>query len=732
MTTPRRVIGWDTETHLISRWDSAPPVVCLTLAGGPDTLQAARDHFNGCENSLLDEGDGRWSALAVGGDILDAFIWLCQSADIAVAHNAAYDLAVMMRHEPGLTGAIFSLVDRGFFRDTRIREQLMAIAEGRFNFDHRLGKATQTKGFPLSLLTKIYLDVNIDALKGDKIDPDNPVVPPGASWRVRYAELDGTPLAQWPKAAINYAVEDAEYAREVFFAQSGPLYVGGSPVVYDSGDVHDELPQTRAALALHLMSVQGLLIDTEQIPHFEAYIRTGYEKVRQKYRDLGILRHGNCRECKGTGYATERDECYACRASGHDPTAKDAPKSWKNAKGEPSKNKKRLTYLVEKAYERLGIPVPLTEKGSVSTSAETLMDSADPDLMTLAEGAFYEKLFSQYLPIIKKGANGRRITSRPNVLVRSGRTSWRGPNWQNPPRRGGMRECVVAAPGNVLASVDYSSQELGCLAQVCLDLFGHSRLAGLINEGLDPHLAYACEQFLHISYDEGLLRKKSGDQRVKDARQNAKIDNFGLPGGLGARGMVAYAKGYGVIRTLDECYDSSRAWKRMFPEMNDYFAHIAAMGERFTIKQVRSGRLRGDCYYTAACNTLFQGLGADITKEAAWKVSMACYADPSSPLYGCRPILFIHDELMVEGPEESAHLWAPEISRIMEEVGSRWLPDVAVTAEPALMPRWFKGAEYTTVDGRLVPWYPGLSGGETDPDTYENARLDYEAGTWRK
>ena len=84
---------------------------------------------------------------------------------------------------------------------------------------------------------------------------------------------------------------------------------------------------------------------------------------------------------------------------------------------------------------------------------------------------------------------------------------------------------------------------------------------------------------------------------------------------------------------------------------------------------------------------------------------------PGSVLSGCRIILFIHDEFVVEGPEETAHLWAEEVSRIMVEAMKFYTPDVAIKAPPALMKRWYKDADPVYVDlpdgGRkLVPWEP--------------------------
>ena len=58
-------------------------------------------------------------------------------------------------------------------------------------------------------------------------------------------------------------------------------------------------------------------------------------------------------------------------------------------------------------------------------------------------------------------------------------------------------------------------------------------------------------------------------------------------------------------------------------------------------------RLRGLCRYTVAANTYFQGLASDASKAALWAVTYECYNVPSSPLYGCRPVIFLCGMLFV-------------------------------------------------------------------------------------
>lgn len=146
------------------------------------------------------------------------------------------------------------------------------------------------------------------------------------------------------------------------------------------------------------------------------------------------------------------------------------------------------------------------------------------------------------------------------------------------------------------------------------------------------------------------------------------------------------------------------------------------------IMQHWSGRLRGSLDFCSLANGFFQGLLGDIAKLAYRLVARECYdssikvpremfrgSKPSvyagiqSPLFGSRPILFAHDEIIAEHHEAVAHEGATRISEIMGDCIRYVCPDVAKTAgaDPTLMPRWIKGAEEVRDDnGRLMLWKP--------------------------
>lgn len=199
--------------------------------------------------------------------------------------------------------------------------------------------------------------------------------------------------------------------------------------------------------------------------------------------------------------------------------------------------------------------------------------------------------------------------------------------------------------------------------------------------------------------------------------------DFGYPGGLGAASFQSYSrKAWGVILSFERSKQLKADWLRHFPEMKEYFRWISglceAAGGRADIQSYMSGRWRGKCYYTQGCNNFFQALTADAAKAALFEVSRHCYTVKSSALYGCRPILFVHDEIITEARNEQAAEAAVAKEKIMVEVYQRYTPDVRITADAHLMNRWSKDAEAAFDErGKLVPWQP-------PQDEDEKAELD--------
>jgi hypothetical protein len=328
---------------------------------------------------------------------------------------------------------------------------------------------------------------------------------------------------------------------------------------------------------------------------------------------------------------------------------------------------------------------------------------------------------------------------------------------QQLPRKGGIRDCFVARPNHLLFSVDWGGVELVTHAQSCLWIVGHSELANALNAGIKVHDALGAT-IAGVSYEEMLAREKGGF--LDDIRQASKPPNFLYPGGGGAVTLVITyrsdgqgstacpngpveidkkgTRGYKGIRfcvlvdgaercgeemvtewgyrareippTCRHCIVVSEGlrdkWFIKWPENRPYLKYISGLNGEIT--QHVSDRVRGNLEYCQAANGYFQALAADAAKEALCRIAKECYTDRSSPLWGSRSILFQHDEFIGESPEDVAADAAERVSEIMVKTLQEFCPDLAdaATAPPALMRRWYKGAEPVYSEGRLIPWVP--------------------------
>jgi DNA polymerase-1 len=467
------------------------------------------------------------------------------------------------------------------------------------------------------------------------------------SWRLRYEELAETPIADWPADALRYAGDDARIARDVHRTQT-----------QKHPDLADSAAQTKYSWAFQLLGHEGLQVDQTRaqglIDELDQELRAG-KAALSFYRKDGTLD----------------------------------------------------TTSVRDAVERLHPDPPATPTGLVQMSNTVLRETGNPELERLADLQEMEKQRGTFGKIFE-ALDDRPVRCTYDVLKRTGRTSCSKPNIQQLPRDGGIRECFVPRPGYVFVAADYATLELRALAQICLDLFGESRMADLLRDGADLHLDMAAK-IRGISYEEAVQRYADQDPEIKETRQLAKAANFGFPGGLSANTFLQYAEGqWGLTLTPEEARGLKMTWRRQFPEMRRYFDRIDRQlnaNRRMNLTQLRSGRVRGDVSYTAACNSYFQGLAADGAKEALWRVSYGCYVDTTSDLYGCLPVVFLHDEIILDVPKEQLAESATALEQTMIEGMQKFVPDIPIEVEAVAMRFWSKDARRIIgQDGNLIAW----------------------------
>lgn len=568
-----------------------------------------------------------------------------------VGHNIAYDFAVIAAEYPGLLTDVFAAYDVGRVRDTGIRQKLLDLAAGSLGWGEVNGKTTRLR-YSLAELAGRHLGIEL---------------PKKDTWRLRYAELRDVPLDRWPAEAREYAEGDALATWAVYAAQGGP--------------VRDEGRQTYSEFWIQLMSVWGMRVDAAAVAAFERMARENYARLSAVLVQAGLKR---------------------------------ADRRKRNGEiEEGARDTKAAMARIVRAYEAKGAAVPMTS-GTDKTPPRPCLDedackrSGDPLLATYADFASASKVLRSDVKMLRE--HGNPIHAHFEVLLETGDIGCSAPNMVNLPTAPGLRECFVPRPGFLLLAVDFAAIQLRTWAQACINLLGFSDMAEVLNAGECPHTMIAAD-ILGIPYEEAKLRpnKINKPNTIYYERQCGKVGNFGRAGGMGAARLqhAAYNQ-YGVEISESQAREIIRRWSSRWREGPRYLDLISRLtsGAPIQIEQFYSGRLRGGLTYNDAANGIFSALSYDALKDAGWLVAKACYLPAlESPLYGSRIVNAIHDELLIEVPEEHAHECAEEASRLMCEGARKWIPDVPPKVEAALMRRWSKKAGPAhDASGRLIPW----------------------------
>lgn len=622
-------LAMDCETELIHAGRKAPRVACITFYSP----------FFGTVDRLKQK-----MRIENPQDGIEIFkTWVDTDKGFLIGQNIAFDFVCLSRVDNTIMNYVYKLYEQGRVWDVGIMERLRCLSHG-WTQHPAIGKPIISGGVSLAQLTKGLLGINVDQVK---FDPNSP--------RYQYGRLIGVDVKEWSREAKNYALDDARHTYQVFNAQFDNVKEDcrAGKASIDSYTIRElnynvlasNSLQVKADFALFHLSCYGLKTDTEKVKEWKADLEQKKESLLEEPRRAGVIKKG----------------------------------------------KKDMKVLRELIEQDLREETPRTEKGQVSTSSEVLELCSHPALKALSDIATTSKLLNTFSKTLEAGTV-YPICPRWNVLVRSGRTSCKQPNLQQLPQAGGVRECFTPRKNYVYVGADYSTAELCALAQVCLNWGIDSKMGKSIKAGRDLHLELACSM-MKVSYEKGLELKKNKDPQILKLRKLAKVPNFGLPGGLSAEGLVSYAKGSNITLTLEEAQDLKKLWFETWTEMKEYFENVSSEVRRGYAEQHTSRRRRGGIGFTDGANTYFQGLIADGAKTALYNVVKACFMDKSSALYGSRPVLFIHDEIILESPEDRASQAGDELAKIMIESMQPFLKDVPIEAEPWASRTWHKGLE---------------------------------------
>jgi len=305
-----------------------------------------------------------------------------------------------------------------------------------------------------------------------------------------------------------------------------------------------------------------------------------------------------------------------------------------------------------------------TSSGHFSTAAGVLeeMSHLHPVIDWVLEYRELAKLKSTYvdaLPLQINLRTGRVHTSYNQTGSVTGRLASSEPNLQNIPTRTELgrqvRSGFIAAPGCLLLAVDYSQIELRIVAHMSND----EAMLSAFRAGQDIHAATAAAIY-HINLDEV----------TKEMRRHAKAINFGLIYGMSAFGLTRTS---GL--TLAEAEDFVAAYFDHFSNVKAYLDGIRRSAATDGYVETLLGRRR---YFPnlsshtnanlrnreerEAINAPIQGTAADIIKLAMIHLAKAL----STSGLKARLLLQVHDELILEVPENELAQTARLVQQVME------------------------------------------------------------------
>lgn len=333
-------------------------------------------------------------------------------------------------------------------------------------------------------------------------------------------------------------------------------------------------------------------------------------------------------------------------------------------------------------FEELKLPCKKKTKTGYSTNAEVLegLVGEHPAISQILEYRSLSKLKSTYCDgLLKVIANDGRIHTRFNqVETRTGRISSLEPNLQNIPIRtelgSQMRKFFIAGEGKKLVDADYSQIELRVLS----DLSNDKNMIDAFNSGEDIHTITASQVF-----------NLPVQMVTPQMRSRAKAVNFGIVYGIGA---FSLAKDIGVSNKEAKQYIEN--YLAHYSGVDDYmkkmidlakdkgFSETLFHRKRYLPELASSNHMMRAFGERVARNMPIQGTAADIIKIAMVKVDNRL----SKENMKSRLILQVHDELIVEAPENEAQK-ALEI--VCEEMENACKMKVLLRADGKIGNTWF-------------------------------------------
>lgn len=573
---------------------------------------------------------------------------LCELFDsnwLIVGHNLAFDCCCWMEWgPPELRELIFDAYDNDRVLDTLLAQRLVEIETG----DHR--------GF--LALDSVCARYGLECPKDEKDEN-------GQEIRTGYGKFLGLPLSAYPECYKHYAKNDADVTIQLF-----------SRILTRGLVKRDDLAKmSRIALGLKLTSAFGMRCDPERVADLELQAKTRIDMLQGVMLEHKFMR-------------------------------------WERGKLTPTRTMKNIHAAVAAAYDltdrikdgkyvgsdirELQTQGIVTDTGRMSSKKTVLEDSGDKLLESLADYGEWSAVLNKDLKIFRD-ATELPFHSRFGFAATTRSTS-SDPNIQNFRKADGVRRCIRPQLGAFVFS-DYAGLENGTLAQTIVWALGRRGMADKISAGWDFH----CDMGAHamgITYEDMLARYKANDPEATKVRASCKPLNFGLVGFMTKATTVAsYARvGYSVDLPVPKWQSLIDLW---YATQHDQVAYLheyvdslrVSLESRslYSVPIPSTGIIRRGATRTAAANTPFQGLGAQV---AGYGLYLVARAQMLGDMPG-RACAFIHDENGTDCAPEDVPQVGYMQDKLMIQAAEALLPDVRMKVDTLASSHWSKSAKAT-------------------------------------
>jgi DNA polymerase I-like protein with 3'-5' exonuclease and polymerase domains len=326
-----------------------------------------------------------------------------------------------------------------------------------------------------------------------------------------------------------------------------------------------------------------------------------------------------------------------------------------------------------------------------------------------------------------KGGHRNPVTGRIHSNIDlfgtdTGRTSSSSPNIQNIPKEKRYRHCFTARPGYKVLTIDYNGCELRILAEMSQEPVWLAAFA----KDWDVH-SVGAEILFGQEWAEGAeegCKYVAAHQKCKckvheKLRGKVKAINFGLAYGMGPAKL---AKELGIA--FSEAEDLLVRYKAAFPRVMTFLDELGKAAkttlEARTIIGTRR-RWKKPSWETAKERAIedkkdkkiftpvtdrdirwkYTGMFGSIEREGKnapiqgananlSKLAMGLAWERLEPDFGAYWLNMVHDELVVECPEDKAEECFSWISECMVKAGAMWIKSLPMSVEGHIKDTWTK------------------------------------------